>query len=106
MNKDLVAIVESMVDSSDDLSRDLLFDSYLKTIGINKLTVNHINYLVDKVGIRSYTYYDIPTFYAIAASNETNITMKSWTKSIGVMTVVITLATVILLLREFYPDAP
>ncbi|RCW44209.1 hypothetical protein [Paenibacillus prosopidis] len=87
-----------LLEERDGLHYVELFD-FIKTQGIDKVTTKDMNRLVEKYGRGVMGINGFTDYYSIISSNESNKVMKDWTKAIGIMTIVVMLATLIMLFR-------
>jgi hypothetical protein len=111
LNKRVIEITISLKESMElrpgaVTEKELLFIEYITEIGLTKLSVKDMEYLIKEAGPKILTYFDYGQFYSIASSNASNValhesnkTMKWWTIAIGSMTGVMTICTIALLFK-------
>lgn len=63
--------------------------------GIHNVTTEDLNKIIDKYGHDVLGIVDFFNLYNIVSTNEANQTMRKWTVTTGVLTIVVTVATVI-----------
>lgn len=81
---------------------DLSFHDYHKYIqakGLDNISTEDFNLLIKRYGSEILMMPGFNEYYSIVSSNESNRVMIKWTKAIGIMTVIVVLATVLMLLK-------
>ena len=73
---------------------------YLKTIGINHVRRRELDKIIDKFGLVVFKLSCFSEVYKVALERETSKRMHAWTLVIGVMTVLYTLMTLFMLIRQ------
>jgi len=74
-------------------------EKYFSTVGINNLKKKDLDKIIDKFGLVVFKLYCFSEVYKIIMENETSKMMKMWTYIIGIMTILYTVMTFIMLLK-------
>lgn len=74
-------------------------EHYFKTIGINNVKRKNLDQIIDKFGLVVFKLSCFSEVYKVALERETSRRMHSWTIVIGVMTVLYTLMTLVMLIK-------
>lgn len=90
---------ELLKEERDGLHYLELFD-FIHTQGIDKISTKDMNRLVERYGRGVMSITSFTDYYSIISSNESGRIMKNWTIAIGVMTIVVMIATLIMLARS------
>jgi hypothetical protein len=74
-------------------------EHYFKTIGINHVNRKDLDQIIEKFGLVVFKMSCFSEVYKITLERETSRRMHSWTIVIGVMTVLYTLMTLVMLIK-------
>lgn len=74
-------------------------EHYFKTIGINHVKREYLDKIIEKFGLVVFKMMCFSEVYKIVLERETSRRMHSWTIVIGVMTVLYTLMTLVMLIK-------
>lgn len=72
---------------------------YFSTVGINHVKKKDLDRIIDKFGLVVFKLNCFSEVYKVITENETSKTMRMWTYIIGVMTILYTIMTFIMLLK-------
>ena len=74
-------------------------EAYFKTVGIEKLDRRTLDKIIKRFGVVVFKLYCFSEVYKIVLDRETSRRMHAWTYVIGVMTIIYTVATILMLLE-------
>lgn len=74
-------------------------EKYFKTVGIDHVTKKDLDKIINKFGLIVFKLSCFSEVYKVVAENETSKTMRLWTYIIGIMTILYTLMTFMMLLK-------
>ncbi|PGE66895.1 hypothetical protein [Bacillus toyonensis] len=69
--------------------------NFVVTKGLQNVTPDDLDKIVKKYGKEVLGIVDFFNLYSIVSSNYANKTMKKWTICTGIMTIIVTIATII-----------
>jgi hypothetical protein len=90
-------ILEELLSKNEASSADL--ESYFSTVGLNNVTKRDLEKIINKFGLVIFKLYCFSEVYKIVLENETSRTMHRWTFVIGIMTVLYTIMTFLMLIK-------
>lgn len=74
-------------------------EKYFSSVGLNHVRKRDLDKIIDKFGLVIFKLYCFSEVYKIVLENETSSIMHKWTYIIGVMTILYTIMTFIMLLK-------
>lgn len=74
-------------------------EKYFATVGLKHVDKKNLDQIIEKFGLVVFKLYCFSEVYKIVLENETSKNMRRWTYLIGVMTVLYTVLTLIMLLK-------
>ena len=74
-------------------------EKYFATVGLKHVNKRDLDRIIEKFGLVVFKLYCFSEVYKIVLERETSRNMRRWTYLIGVMTVLYTVLTFIMLLR-------
>ena len=89
--------LEELLDNDEARIDDM--EKYFATVGLKHVNKKNLDQIIEKFGLVVFKLYCFSEVYKIVLENETSKNMRRWTYLIGVMTVLYTLLTLIMLLR-------
>jgi len=89
--------LEELLDHDEARIDDM--EKYFATVGLKHVNKKNLDQIIEKFGLVVFKLYCFSEVYKIVLENETSKNMRRWTYLIGVMTVLYTLLTLIMLLR-------
>jgi hypothetical protein len=75
-----------------------VFDCFIESVGLNNIRRKDLDLIIITFGINVFCHDRFSQIYNVVSSKETNTTMLMWTVSIGIMTLLYTIMTFIMLL--------
>ncbi len=75
-------------------------EKYFKTVGLNHIDRRELDRIIDKFGLVVFKMNCFSEVYKIVLERETSRRMHNWTFIIGVMTVLYTVMTFIMLMKK------
>ena len=85
--------LEELLSIEPDKFNSIVFEQFINDKGLGKVTKNELDKIVDTFGIRVFYNTNFDNVYGLVNTDDTNRSMKFWTKAIGVMTIFILLMT-------------
>lgn len=74
-------------------------EKYFATVGLKHVNKKDLNRIIEKFGLIVFKLYCFSEVYKIVQENETSKNMRRWTYLIGIMTILYTVLTFIMLFR-------
>lgn len=76
------------------------FEDYFKTVGMKHINRYNLDIIIDKFGVVVFKMYCFSEVYKLVLERETSKRMHTWTYVIGIMTIVYTFLTVLMLIKN------
>ncbi|MDD2371533.1 MAG: hypothetical protein PHQ32_05975 [Firmicutes bacterium] len=76
------------------------FENYFKTVGIKHINRENLDMIIDKFGVVVFKMYCFSEVYKLVLERETSKRMHTWTYVIGIMTIVYTVLTILMFLKN------
>lgn len=89
--------IEELLRLEEYTSEDL--ERYFSSIGLNHVKKKDLDKTIEKFGISVFKLYCFSEVYKIVSERETSQIMHTWTYIIGIMTILYTLMTFIMLFK-------
>ena len=89
--------LDELLSRNDTTTDDL--EQYFKTVGLNHVKRKSLDRIIDRFGLVVFKLYCFSEVYKIILERETSRRMHLWTIVIGVMTVLYTTITFIMLFK-------
>lgn len=89
--------LEQLLEDETTTTKNL--EAYFKTVGINNLDRKKLDKIINKFGVVVFKMYCFSEVYKIVLERETSRRMHTWTYVIGIMTIIYTGVTILMLLK-------
>lgn len=93
--------LEELLSIEPDKFNSIVFEQFINDKGLGKVTKNELDKIVDTFGIRVFYNTNFDNVYGLVNTDDTNRSMKFWTKAIGVMTIFILLMTAAMMFMTY-----
>lgn len=77
-------------------------EKYFKTVGLNHVKRNDLDRIIDRFGLVVFKLNCFSEVYKIVLERETSKRMHTWTYIIGIMTILYTFMTFLMLIENLY----
>ncbi len=76
------------------------FENYFKTVGIKHINRENLDMIIDKFGVVVFRMYCFSEVYKLVLERETSKRMHIWTYVIVIMTIVYTVLTILMFIKN------
>jgi len=74
-------------------------ENYFATVGLNNVKKKDLDRIIEKFGLVIFKLYCFSEVYKVVLENETSHRMHIWTLIIGIMTILYTIMTFLMLIK-------